>query len=83
MRRDLTPDEHAERRRARMKAIDALPADIRTIVHEEGWTVVNQFLMCGVTKAKVIKHLIRTVRDGSFDGGVNPLQRERVDNKGN
>ena len=67
-----------DRRQARMERIDAMPYDLRMLVKEEGLTIVQAFLDCGVTKSNHIKHLIATVRSGSFNGGVNPLQREKA-----
>jgi hypothetical protein len=60
----------------RMARIDALSPEIRQLVHEEGLTVVGAFLDLGVTAPRHIRHLISTVRCGSNNGGMNPLQRE-------
>lgn len=64
-------DSHALHRRQkaveRMNRIDALPADIRELIHEEGYTVVDAFLSLGVKKASQIRHLILAVRRGSTD----------------
>ena len=51
------------RRVARMERVDAMPEDIRELVHEYGLTVVDAFLSCGVTKANRIRHLVETVLD--------------------
>ena len=53
----------------RMKWVDSLPADLRACVHEHGITIVQQFLNCGVTKAKHINHIINTIREGSKEVG--------------
>lgn len=53
----------SERRRARMEVIDSQPPEIRQLVHEYGWSVVNTLLMCGVTKPKHIRHIVETVLD--------------------
>lgn len=54
-------DKVAQRRKARMTQIDRQPADVRALVHEYGWTVVNSFLLLGIKKAAHIKHLVETV----------------------
>lgn len=69
--------DDTERRRRRMEEIDRLLPEMRMLVKEEGWTIVKAFIDCGVLKPRQIRHLIGVVRAGSFDGGVNPLQRER------
>jgi hypothetical protein len=51
------------KRRERMDKIDAMPEDIRELVHEYGSTVVNAFMQNGVTKANRIRHLVETVLD--------------------
>lgn len=61
-----------------MEEIDNLPKPIRELIHEEGYTIVNAFLACGVKNHKHIRHLINTVRDGSYNGGINPLARART-----
>jgi hypothetical protein len=63
-----------DRVRKRMSKIDAMPKDIRELVHEHGLTMVQAFMDCGVTKAKHIKHLITTVQRGSYEIG------DRTDN---
>lgn len=50
-------------RTARMEAIDALAPAMRELVHDYGWTVVNSFISCGVTKPKHLRHLVETVLD--------------------
>lgn len=52
-----------------MAQIDAMPAELRALVHEHGYTIVRAFLDCGVTKPKHIQHLIDTVRHGSQEIG--------------
>lgn len=72
-------DEEEVKKRAeiRMNTIDMLPADVRAVVHDEGWTIVKEFLVHGVTNAKSIRHLIRAVRNGS----VNVLVFEKGEKK--
>jgi hypothetical protein len=53
-----------DRRHAdRMAHFDALPEDIRDLIHEYGANVVNQMRQCGVLKARHIRHLVETVLD--------------------
>lgn len=74
----------AERRRAaRMNQIDALPADVRELVHEYGFTVVKSFMDIGVVKAKHIHHLVETVLNefsptrGSFSAqGIRTIHED-------
>lgn len=69
--------EYLARARERMSKIDSLSPDLRMLVHEEGWTVVDAFLRLGVTKAKHIRHLIQTVRNGSdaYGNGTRGVKR--------
>lgn len=55
---------------ARMARLDALPKEIRELIHEHGLTVVQAFLDQGVTKAAGIRHLIQQVRTGSLEPGI-------------
>ena len=59
--------EHEEfvsgKRRARMSEIDRLSPELRELVHKYGYTVVNNFIACGVTKPKHIRHLVERVLD--------------------
>lgn len=78
-----------ERRIARMEYIDDLPAGIRALVHEYGYTVVDQFLALGVTNPRHIKHLVETVLDefsptrgsGSFQGDYRGQPTHETDQK--
>lgn len=54
---------------ARMDRVDSMSPDVRAIVHEHGLTIVDAFLQCGVTKAKHMRHLINTIRAGSYEIG--------------
>lgn len=54
-----------EKRHRRFEQIDALPPDMRQLVNDEGWTIVDNFMRCGVQKAAQIRHLIKMVRDGT------------------
>lgn len=51
------------RRQKRMEAIDALPSDIRDLIHEYGYTIVRAHLDLGVKQAKHIRHLVETTLD--------------------
>ncbi|WP_191085661.1 hypothetical protein [Roseococcus microcysteis] len=51
-----------------MARIDAMPADIRACVHEYGLTVVQAMMEGGVKKAKHMHHIVRVVREGSYQG---------------
>ena len=51
------------RREARMARIDALPSDIRELVNEYSFAVVDALMSVGVTKAKHIRHVVETVLD--------------------
>ncbi len=46
-----------------MNAVDALPADVRYLVHEYGLNLVKAFLDCGVRKPTHIRHLVETTLD--------------------
>lgn len=50
-----------DKRRARMDRIDALPPEVRQVVHEYGVTVVNALMQCGVSKPKHMRHIISVV----------------------
>lgn len=65
----------------RMNEIDNLPADIRALVHEFNWTMINPFLKAGIRDARQIKHLIRCVVQGaaSYNGSsLNPIASLRL-----
>lgn len=59
------PDQaFVDRKRSqRMERIDALPADIRALVNEYGFHVVNTLMNSGVTKASGIRHVVETILD--------------------
>lgn len=78
------------RRRERMARIDALPADVRELVHEYGYHIVNMLMSLGVKKPRQIEHVVETILDefsptrGSFSqqgirtevGAPKPSQQE-------
>jgi len=49
------------RRKKRMDRIDAMPAELRELVHEYGFNVVDQFMSHGITKERTIRHLVECV----------------------
>lgn len=51
------------RRMARMASVDALPPEIRALIHQYGLMVVDAFLRIGITKPNHIRHLVETVLD--------------------
>ncbi len=63
LRDEAFQDVVDRKRRARMDAIDRLPADLRELVHLYGFNVVNTMQLLGVTKANQIKHAVETVLD--------------------
>lgn len=62
---DMSHDEFqervTERRQVRMAQIDKLSPDMRSLVHDYGWTVVDAFIRNGVTKPNALRHLVETV----------------------
>ena len=69
-----------KRRRDRMSKIDGLPPDMRALVHEYGFNVVQAFLDLGVTKSRHIRHLVETVLDAfSPTRGSSSAQGTRAD----
>jgi hypothetical protein len=54
---------HQERRCARMSQIDSLEPDMRALVHEYGYHVVHSFMIRGITKPRILRHLVETVLD--------------------
>ena len=58
-----------ERRRARMDRVDRMSRELRACVHEFGLTVVDAFMQCGVTNPRHIRHLVKTVHEGSVEIG--------------
>lgn len=64
-----------DKRRRRFEQIDSLTPDMRELVNDEGWTIVDNFMRCGVRKPNQIRHLINLVRDGTAaygNGHVDP-----------
>jgi len=77
--------ENVDRRRqARMAKVDAMPANLRELVHDYGLNVVGAFIQCGVDNPRRIKHLVETVLNefsptrGSYSsqGGKNYVERK-------
>ena len=61
----MQDEAYLKRVRARMDTFDRLPREMRDLINEEGYSIVAQFLSCGVRKPNQIRHLIRVVREGS------------------
>lgn len=63
----LPPDEFQARidgrRRERMERIDAMPRELRELVHAYGLRVVDTCMALGITKPKHIKHIVEAVLD--------------------
>lgn len=57
------------RAQKRMARVDAMPPDLRAVVHEYNLEVVWEFLQHGVKKPSSIKHLIDTVTGADFKNG--------------
>ena len=66
----MNSETHHDKIKARMARIDAMPKEIRELIHEYGLTVVQAFLDLGITKPSSIRHLIKTVLTGSMDPGT-------------
>lgn len=60
--------EGQEKRAARMARVDRMPPEIRACVHEHGLTIVDTCMALGIKKAKHINHLVKTIRDQSYQG---------------
>lgn len=65
MIRDLEDFKRAveRRRKKRMEKVDALSPELRALVHEYGFHIVNQFMMHGITRPRIIRHLVEIVLD--------------------
>lgn len=68
-----------EKCRVRMDTIDRLSPEIRALVHEFDWTIVHQFLNCGVRDPRHIRHLIVTVLERSYGNGAGSQARRRCE----
>lgn len=56
--------ERLDRRRAeRMARIDAMPPEMRELVHNYGLTVVDTCVALGVRKPRQIRHLVEAILD--------------------
>lgn len=64
---ELSDNEFADRlerrRRDRMARIDAMPPDMRELVHKYGLRIVDACTALGITKARHITHLVECVLD--------------------
>jgi hypothetical protein len=52
-----------DKRQARFKEIDKLSKEQKAVVHDWGYNIVDNFIRCGVTKPKHMRHLIRVILD--------------------
>lgn len=68
---DDTLSQDQAKRVARMERIDAMPADIRACVHEYGLSIVQAMLDAGVKKGKHMHHIVKMVREGSFQSATD------------
>lgn len=82
----LSPDEFQSvvqsRRMARMDKIDAMSAEMRALVNEYGFRVVDTHIRLGITKPRHIRHLVETVLDEFSPSRGSPSaqgRRERFD----
>lgn len=57
------------RRKKRMARVDAMSPELRACVHEYGLTIVMAFLDHHISDHRTIHHLVRTVREGSYEIG--------------
>lgn len=60
---------NSNKRKNRFKEIDNLSPEMRKVVHEWGYTIVKNFMNCGVVKPKHIQHLVNMVLDETVRGG--------------
>lgn len=68
-----------QNRQFRMMRIDAMPKELRVLVHEYSLTVVDAFLAAGVSKPKHIRHIVERVLDAfSPTRGGGPKQGPRT-----
>lgn len=57
----LRGEDVKERVERRMARIDALSPELRAVVHDLGWSVVEAFLQNGVNKPRQIRRLVQVV----------------------
>ena len=74
------------KRAARMAKVDALPQDVREVVHDWGLSIVDAFWDIGVRKGKQMRHIIETVlnetrapQGGTFSS--QGIKTRRIDRK--
>lgn len=51
------------KRAKRMAVIDAMPAEMRELVHEYGLTVIRTCTDLGITQPRHIRHLVESILD--------------------
>ena len=60
-----------------MQKVDNLTPELRSVVHDWGFCLVDNFMMCGVTNAKHIRHLINlTIMETRTGGGSVQTDRK-------
>lgn len=52
-----------QRRQKRMARIDTMAPELRELVHVYGLTVVDTLIGAGVTKPKLIRHVVESILD--------------------
>lgn len=60
-----------KRQEHQFQLVDAMPADLRSCVHEFGFAIVNVCLQAGVRKPSMIRQLVHEI----WDGARQPSQR--------
>lgn len=56
-------DKIEQRRAARMRAFDSWPPELRDLVNEYGFKIIDTMLQHKVTKPKAIRHIVETILD--------------------
>lgn len=70
--------ECQDRRQKRMARVDAMKPDVRACVHDFGLTIVDACLAHGVTTGRGIRHIVQTVRGGSYQSPRDGAPMNRV-----
>lgn len=63
MYREPSQEYIDQKRKARMDKIDAMSPELRALVYEYGFHIVDAFMCNGVTKPRRIRHLVEMVLD--------------------
>ena len=51
------------KRRERMAKVDQLEPEMRELVHQYGFNIVDNFMRLGITRPKHVRHLVEMVLD--------------------